>query len=221
MYIGRHILSGFLLLLPFQAMAQMNVVVEDGAVCISKTPAVTVREDTVVFNADAYRIEEGSNVDDLLNRIPGIQFDAGGNVSVNGREIKQLYVNGKRYFGENIKSALKNMPADMIENVKTYERPSDIARLSGVDDGQAEQVIDLTVKKSLMGKWRLKLNAGGGVSYDPQGKYRGRVNVSNMDNDFCTNILIYLHAYHNFHKQIPHQSYLIFLLDNILLMLMV
>ena len=181
MYIGRHILSGFLLLLPFQAMAQMNVVVEDGAVCISKTPAVTVREDTVVFNADAYRIEEGSNVDDLLNRIPGIQFDAGGNVSINGRQINQLYVNGKQYFGENIKSALKNMPADMIENVKTYERPSDVARLSGVDDGQAEQVIDLTVKKSLMGKWRLKLNAGGGVSYDPQGKYRGRVNVSNMD----------------------------------------
>lgn len=183
MYIGRHILSGFLLLLPFQAMAQMNVVVEEGAVCISKTPAVTVREDTVVFNADAYRIEEGSNVDDLLNRIPGIQFDAGGNVSINGRQINQLYVNGKRYFGENIKSALKNMPADMIENVKTYERPSDIARLSGVDDGQAEQVIDLTIKKSLMGKWRLKLNAGGGVSYDPQGKYRGRVNVSNMDKE--------------------------------------
>lgn len=169
------------LLASVDAAAQMNVVVEDGAVCISKTPAVTVREDTVVYNVDAYRIEEGANVDELLNRIPGIQFDARGNVSINGRQINQLYVNGKRYFGENIRSALKNLPADIIDNVKTYERPTDVARLSGIDDGQAEQVIDLTIKKSVLGKWRLKLNAGGGVSYDPQGKYRGRVNVSNMD----------------------------------------
>lgn len=177
----RHIVLVATVLLPLTAAAQMNVVVENGAVCISKTPAVTVIEDTVVFNVDAYRIEDGSNVDDLLNRIPGIQFDASGNVSINGRQINQLYVNGKRYFGENIKSAIKNLPADIIDKVKTYERPSDMARLSGIDDGQAEQVIDLTIKKSVMGKWRLKLNAGGGVSYDPQGKYRGRVNVSNMD----------------------------------------
>lgn len=177
----KHIFIPICLFLTVGAMAQMNVVIEDGAVCVFKTPAVTVIEDTVVFNADAYRIEDGANVDDLLNRIPGIQFDARGNVSINGRQINQLYVNGKRYFGENIKTALKNLPADMIDKVKTYERPSDIARLSGIDDGQAEQVIDLTIKKSMMGKWRLRLNAGGGVSYDPQGKYRGRVNVSNMD----------------------------------------
>lgn len=134
----------------------------EASVVTAKADPVTVKEDTVIYNAAAFRVAEDADLDELLKKIPGLEVDPSGGVTLHGRQITQLMVNGKRYFGGDVKTGLKNIPASMVENIKAYDRPSDQARLSGVEDGESEPVLDLTIKKSLMDGWQNNVNVGGG-----------------------------------------------------------
>lgn len=136
----------------------------DAAVVAAKVEPVSIKEDTVVYNAAAFRVAEDASLDELLKKIPGLEIDASNAVTLHGREIKQLMVNGKRYFGGNVATGLKNMPAAMVESIKAYDRPSDMALISGVEDGEEEPVLDVTVKKSMMGAWQNTVNVGYGSS---------------------------------------------------------
>ncbi len=153
----------------------------DGAVVSAKAQAVVVKEDTVVYNAAAYRVEEGAMVDELIAKIPGVQVDERGNVTLHGRAIMELYVNGRRFFGNNVKSGLKNLPADMIENIKAYEVPTEMSKISGVDDGDALPVLDLTIRKDKMNDWRATTHAAGGLATDMSARYRLKANMTKID----------------------------------------
>ena len=136
----------------------------EAAVVSAKAEPVTVKEDTVIYNAAAFKVPEDADLDELLKKIPGLEVDGSGGVSLHGRPITQLLVNGKKYFGGDVKTGLKNIPAEMVENIKAYDRPTEQARLSGVDDGESEPVLDLTIKKSFMDGWQNSVNMGGGTS---------------------------------------------------------
>jgi len=137
---------------------------------------VTIKSDTVVFSTAAYHVADDATIGDLLKKIPGLEIDEDGGVRLHGREVKQLFLNGKRYFGGNVKTGLKNIPADMIENIAAYDRQSEFSRLTGIDDGEEEPVLDLKVKKSMMNGWRGTVNGGYGTS----GRYQGRVNANKI-----------------------------------------
>lgn len=135
----------------------------DASTITAKADPITVRADTVVYNAAAFNVSEDADLDELLKKIPGLEVDGSGNVSLHGRQITQLMVNGKRYFGGSVKTGLKNIPAAMVDNIKAYERPSEQARLVGVEDGENEPVLDVSIKKSMMDGWQNNANVGIGT----------------------------------------------------------
>ena len=119
------------------------------AVVTAEAPQVQVVEDTVAFNSSAYRTPQGAMLEELVKKLPGAEVDEDGNVKINGKEIKKLMVDGKEFFGGDVKTGLKNLPVDMVDKLKTYDKKSDLARITGIDDGEEETVLDLTVKKGM------------------------------------------------------------------------
>ena len=119
------------------------------AIVTAMAAQVQVVEDTLLYNASAYRTPEGAMLEELVKKLPGAEVDDEGNIKINGKDIKKLMVNGKEFFGGDVQTGLKNLPVDMVENLKTYDRQSDMARVTGIDDGEEETVLDLTVKKNM------------------------------------------------------------------------
>lgn len=144
------------------------------SVVAAKVEPITIVEDTVVYNAAAYRVPEDAMLDELLKKIPGLEIDASGNVTLQGKQVKQILVNGKRYFGGDVKTGLKNLQANMVENIRAYERQSDFSRITGIEDGEEEPVLDLTIKKNMMEGWRGNINAAGGN--EKRMNFRGNMN---------------------------------------------
>lgn len=126
---------------------------------------VAVSGDSLIFNASAYRTPEGSVLEDLVKQLPGAKVDADGNVTINGKTVTKILIDGKEFFLDDKSIAMKNIPTEMIEKLKTYERKSDLARVTGIDDGEEETVLDLTVKKGMNNGWFGNLNLGAGTQH--------------------------------------------------------
>ena len=120
-----------------------------GATVTGRALKVTTREDTFVYNAAAYRTPEGSVVEELIKRLPGAKIDDDGNITINGKEVKKILVDGKEFMVGDTKTALKNLPTSIIEKVKSYDEKSDLARVSGIDDGEEQTVLDFGIKKGM------------------------------------------------------------------------
>lgn len=145
---------------------------------VAKIPPVTIVEDTVTYNAAAYRVDDDASVAELLKKIPGLEIQ-GKSITLHGKPVSKMLISGKEAFGDDIISGLKNMPAEMIEKVKTYEKETEEARISGVDDGEEITVIDLSVKKTFFDGWHS--NASGG--YGTKGRYSGRYSTNKLTDD--------------------------------------
>ena len=144
------------------------------AVVTAEAPQVTVSGDTLGYSASAYRTSEGAALEELVKKIPGAEVDDDGNVKLNGKEIKSLLVNGKEFFGGDVKTGLQNLPADMVDKINAYDRQSDNARITGIDDGEEEAVLDIKVKKGMNQGVIGNLNAGAGT----EDRYSVNANVN-------------------------------------------
>lgn len=140
------------------------------AVVTAEAPQVQVVEDTLVYNSSAYRTPEGAMLEELVKKLPGAEIDDEGNVKINGKDLSKIMVDGKEFFGGDVKTGLKNLPVDMIEKLKTYDKKSDLARITGIDDGEEETVLDLTVKKGMNQGWFGNADVAGGT----EDRYMGR-----------------------------------------------
>ena len=156
------------------------------AVVTAEAPQVQVVEDTLVYNSSAYRTPEGAMLEELVKKLPGAEIDDEGTVKINGKELKKIMVDGKEFFGGDIKTGLKNLPVDMVEKLKTYDKKSDLARITGIDDGEEETVLDLTVKKGMNQGWFGNADLAGGT----EDRYMGRL----MLNRFVDNTQVSLIA---------------------------
>ncbi len=133
------------------------------AVITAEAPQVTAVEDTLMYNSSAYRTPEGAMLEELVKKLPGAEIDDDGNVTINGKEIKKIMVDGKEFFGGDVKTGLKNLPANMVDKLKTYDKKSDLARITGIDDGEEETVLDLKVKKGMNQGWFGNIDAAMGT----------------------------------------------------------
>ena len=109
---------------------------------------MTVKGDTIEYNTAAYQVSENAMVEDLLKKMNGVTVDKEGNVTVNGESITAVRIDGKKFFGNDVQSATKNIPADMIEKVQVIDEKSEMAKLTGFDDDEGERIINLTLKKN-------------------------------------------------------------------------
>ena len=144
------------------------------AVVVAEAPQVQVVEDTIQFNSSAYRTPQGAVLEDLVEKLPGAEVDESGNVKINGKDISKVMVNGQEFFGGDVSTALKNLPVEMIDKLKTYDKKSDLARITGIDDGEEETVLDLTVKKEMNTGWFG--NVDGAIGTKDRYAVRGMVN---------------------------------------------
>lgn len=120
-----------------------------GATVVAQAARVTVNEDTFVYNASAYRTPEGSVVEELVKRLPGAQVSDDGTITINGKEVKKILVDGKEFMTGDTKTAMKNLPTSIIEKVKAYDEKSDLARVTGIDDGEEQTVLDFGIKRGM------------------------------------------------------------------------
>ena len=143
---------------------------------MAEAPPVTLIGDTVQYNAGSFKTKPNAVVEDLLKKMPGIQVEKDGTVKAQGQTVNRVLVDGKEFFGNDPKIATKNLPADAVDKVQVYDKQSDMAQLTGFDDGQSEKTINLKLKKDKKKGVFGKVNAGGGT----EGRYQGRFNVNSF-----------------------------------------
>ena len=120
-----------------------------GAVVTAMAQKVTLKEDTFVYNSAAYRTPEGSVVEELVKRLPGAEVSDDGTIKINGKEVKKILVDGKEFMTGDTKTALKNLPTSIIDKIKAYDEKSDLSKVTGIDDGEEQTVLDFGVKKGM------------------------------------------------------------------------
>lgn len=150
----------------------------EGSVVTAKAPIVSVSADTLIYNPEAFRLEDDAMLEDLLKKIPGLEIH-GETITLHGQPVHELLVNGERFFSGNLRTGLQSLSADMVDKINAYERESDFARLTGVDDGEQVPVLDIKIKKNMLEGWKGNLNAGYGTS----SRYNARLNANNITKD--------------------------------------
>ncbi len=152
------------------------------AVVTAKAAEIAIKGDTVEYNADSYKVQQSAVVEDLVKKMPGAEVDSEGKITINGKEITKILVDGKEFFSSDPKMASKNLPASMVDKLQVLDRKSDMAQMTGFDDGEEETVINLTVKKGM--KQGLFGNASAGMGSEDRYGASGIVNYMLNDNQF-------------------------------------
>ena len=153
---------------------QTNAAVLSAVEVTARQAQVEMKADTFVYNAGAYRVPEGSVLEELVKKLPGAEVSDDGTITINGKEVKKIMIDGKEFFDTDTKMAMKNLPTNMIEKIKSYERQSDYTRMTGIDDGEEETVLDLSVKKEMKQGWIANVDGG----YGTEKRYTGRFMVN-------------------------------------------
>ena len=142
-----------------------DAVILKEAVVTGRAAQVIVKKDTLVYNPDAYRTPEGSPIEELIKRMPGAEVDEDGNITVNGKKIEKILVDGKEFMLGDVETALKNLPVSIIQSVKFYDQQSDQARITGIEDGNKETVLDFTIKKGMNRGYMTNLDLAAGTEH--------------------------------------------------------
>lgn len=163
-------------------MSLSDIVLSEATV-LGKVPEVVVKEDTVEFHADAYKTQPSAVVEDLLKRLPGVEVDESGKITANGKEVTKILLDGKEFFSDDPKVASKNIPVEMIQKLQVVDRKSDLARITGVDDGEEETVINLTIKPGMKQGWFGEIQGGYGYSWLNPNRYQGGAMINYIKDD--------------------------------------
>lgn len=118
------------------------------AVVTANVPKMVIKDDTVVYNADAFRVPEGSVIEALVEALPGAKIDDNGAISINGKNVRRFKMDGRDFMTGNNEAVMKNLPAYVIDQVKAYDEKSDQSRLTGIDDGNDDFVLEFVTKRS-------------------------------------------------------------------------
>ena len=128
------------------------------------------KDDTLVYNASAYRSPEGSVVEELLKKLPGAEVSDDGTIKINGKTVQKIKVDGKEFMTGDTKTAIKNLPTSIVERIKTYDEKSDLSRVTGIDDGNEQMVLDFGLKRGMNRGMFANVDAGIGTKH----RYSGR-----------------------------------------------
>lgn len=153
-----------------------NDILLRGASVIGKVTPMEIVEDTLVYNAAAYKVPEGDALEELIKLLPGVEIDDDGKITVNGREVKEFRINGKDFFKGNTQIALKNLPVELVDKIKAYEKKSDYSEQTGIDDGNEQTVMDIRLKKELNETWISNLD----LAYGSADRYQAKLFANRM-----------------------------------------
>lgn len=149
---------------------------------------MSIKGDTIEYDARTFKVPPGSTVEDLLRKLPGVQVDQDGNVVAQGQQVRKVTVDGKRFFGDDPKMATKNLPAEAISKVQIFNDKSEQAKVTGVDDGKKEKTVNLELKdgfkKGGFGKMTAGIGMDGNSGRGARGEIKGNYNKFDDKNQF-------------------------------------
>ncbi|MFI5196159.1 MAG: outer membrane beta-barrel protein [Chitinophagales bacterium] len=125
--------------------------------------AIKIKGDTTEYMADSFKVKENATVEDLLKRLPGIQVDKNGNITAQGETVQKILVDGEEFFSDDPKVVTQGLQANAVEKVQVYDKKSDQAEFTGIDDGQKTKTINLELKDDKKKGYFGKVDAGGGT----------------------------------------------------------
>ena len=161
-------------------MTPLSKLLNEAVVKAERDP-VKISGDTTEFNAASFKVQPNATTEDLIKKLPGMEVDKNGNVKAQGEAVTQVLVNGKKFFGKDPKIAMQNLPAGAVDKVKVYDKRSDQAEFSGIDDGEREKTIDIQLKKDYsQGTFGNGTLGGGGVEGDVASRYLGKFAINNF-----------------------------------------
>lgn len=152
-----------------------------GEVTVTQSP-ITIKKDTVQFNASSFKTKPNAVMEDLLKKLPGVQVEADGTVKAQGENVQRILVDGKRFFGDDPKLATKNLPPDMIDKIQVFDALNDQSAFTGFDDGNRIKTINITTKKDKRKGYFGRAVLGGG-SDSEEGRYDNSINLSHFNGD--------------------------------------
>ncbi len=124
---------------------------------------IVVKKDTIEYNASSYKTTDNDMLEELLKKLPGVEVDSDGKITANGKEITKIMIDGKVFFLNDPQLATKNIPSKIVDKVKVVQKKSEQAQFTGIDDGNEETVIDLSIRPGMMNGWFGNLSAGYGT----------------------------------------------------------
>jgi Outer membrane protein beta-barrel family len=151
-----------------------------------RRPPVEITGDTIEFNAENFKTQPNAVVEDMLRKIPGVTVESDGTVKVNGQTVRRILVNGKEFFTGDTKMATKNLNADAVDKLQVFDRKSDQASFTGVDDGNSEKTINVQLKKDRNFATFGKVGAGAGADGslgNSDVRYDGQANINRFKGD--------------------------------------
>ena len=157
---------------------------------------ILVKKDTIEYTASSFKTSDNDMLEELLKKLPGVEVESDGTITANGETIKKITIDGKTFFLDDPQLAAKNIPAKMIEKVKVVEKKSDQAQFTGIDDGEEETIIDLSVRPGMMKGWFGNIMGGGGHDVPGAGsdmndwRYQGAAMMGRFTDESQISILL-------------------------------
>jgi hypothetical protein len=155
-----------------------DAVMLKGVTAVAHLAKVVSKGDTLIFNADAYRVPEGSVAEELVKRMPGAEIDDSGNIKINGKTVSKIKVDNKE-FGD-AQTALKNLPVSIIEKIRVFDEKSDLARITGIEDGNEQTVLDFGLRAGMNRGTMMNIDLG----YGTKDRYTSRLFGMYMRGDY-------------------------------------
>ena len=170
-YLGYKSLNRNLTKVNGRALALGDIAMEADAVQLSEAvvtanvPKMIVKDDTLIYNADAFRVPEGSVIEALVEALPGAKIDDDGQISINGKNVRKFKMDGRDFMTGNNDAVMKNLPSYVIDKVKAYDEQSDQSRLTGIDDGNDDFVLEFVTKRSARNGLQMNPDIGYGTDH--------------------------------------------------------
>ncbi len=143
---------------------------------------IEMKKDTIEYNAAAFKTEPNAVVEDLLKKLPGVEVERDGSIKAQGEDVNKVLVDGKEFFGDDPQMATKNLEADAVDKVQVFDKKSEFAEFSGIDDGNEEKTINIALKENRKQGTFGRVGAGGGT--DETFRLDANINQFRKDNQF-------------------------------------
>ena len=175
---------------------KVDAEVIDAASVSATGNAVIIKKDTVEYTASAFKTTDNDMLEDLLKKLPGVEVSEDGTITANGETISKITIDGKTFFLDDPQLASKNIPAKMVNKLKVIQKKSEQAEFTGIDDGEEETVIDLSVQKGMMNGLFGQASAGAGMDVpsqseiDPEFRYLGNAFMGKFNEDTQISLIL-------------------------------
>ncbi|MBK6935796.1 MAG: TonB-dependent receptor [Chitinophagaceae bacterium] len=141
---------------------------------------IKIKGDTTIYTADSFKLSANANVEELLKKIPGIQVDKNGEIKAMGEKVEKVLVDGEEFFGDDPGMAVKNLRADAVKEVQVFDKKSEQAEFTGIDDGNTQKTINLKLKEDKKKGYFGKIDLAGGLNKNPDNRFNNNLMLSSF-----------------------------------------